>query len=55
METDLLADATVWDLVAPDERAGAAFYFAQNHDKTGLAIAAGGGGLLVRGVITLAF
>jgi len=35
--------------------AGAAFYFSQNHDKTGLAIAAGGGGLLVGGVITLAF
>jgi hypothetical protein len=35
--------------------AGAAFYFSQNHDKNGLAIAGAGGGLLVGGVITLAF
>jgi hypothetical protein len=35
--------------------AGAAFYFSQNRDKNGLAIAAGGGGLLVGGVLTLAF
>lgn len=34
---------------------GAAFYFANHHDKNGLAIAGVGGGVLVGGVITLAF
>jgi hypothetical protein len=35
--------------------AGAAFYFAKDHDKNGLAIAGVGGGVLIGGVITLAF
>lgn len=35
--------------------AGAAFYFAKDHDTNGLAIAGVGGGVLVGGVITLAF
>ena len=35
--------------------AGAAFYFAKDHDTTGLAIAGAGGGVLIGGVITLAF
>jgi hypothetical protein len=35
--------------------AGAAYYFAKDHDKNGLAIAGVGGGVLIGGVITLAF
>ena len=35
--------------------AGIAYYFAQDHDKAGLAIAGVGGGALIGGVITLAF
>ena len=35
--------------------AGTAYYFAQSHDKNGLVIAGAGGGLLIGGVVTLAF
>jgi hypothetical protein len=35
--------------------AGAAYYFANSHDHNGLVIAGAGGGLLVGGVVTLAF
>ena len=35
--------------------AGAAFYFADHHDRAGLAVAGVGGGALIGGVITLAF
>lgn len=35
--------------------AGVAYYFANDHDKNGLAVAGAGGGLLVGGVVTLAF
>jgi hypothetical protein len=35
--------------------AGTAYYFANSHDKNGLVIAGAGGGLLVGGVVTLAF
>jgi hypothetical protein len=35
--------------------AGTAYYFAESHDKNGLVVAGIGGGLLVGGVVTLAF
>ena len=35
--------------------AGVAYYFANDHDKNGLALAGAGGGLIVGGIVTLTF